>query len=405
VINEVREILSGLTLKGNLELWTLLRYPAVQRRSGCDKFASLTRRCRSFQTAFFKEEILMFRLALPFCILLFLTVAIGQSVSVSEPAKQWQLYVLPGEELSFSLPEEPTATITYRPLKNPNDPNEKPKPGRLYSAYAAGVVYLIVSFENPLGAESLQAFEAEANSFPVGGQSLKFMGDLSLDGFSGREHSFTSNLSGFVRFYQGKSHVYVVRAITDDINRTDLKQFFDSLSFASRKTNYDPAQHRQAEVIITPPAPAAAAAENGIGPGRGGGVGAGVSGGVGGVGQGEGSGASKGNGVGTGPGGAGADGPAVFSGREVDRKARVVLKPAAAYTTIARRNQITGTVVLRVVLASSGHVEKITALKALPDGLTERAILAARTLRFIPAVKEGQWVSQYIQLEYTFNLY
>jgi TonB family protein len=346
----------------------------------------------------------MFRLALPFCILLVLTGVSGQSLSVSDSAPQWQLYVLPGEELSFSLPQEPAASVTYRPRKNPNNPNEKPKPGRLYSAYSAGVVYLIVSFENPRGAESLEAFEAEAGSFPVGNHSLKFTGDLSLDGFSGREHSFTSNLSGFVRFYQGKSHVYVVRAITDDINRTDIKQFFDSLSFVSRKTNYDPAKHRQAEMIVSSPVPAAEG-DNGIGPGRGGGVGAGVSGGVGGVGPGEGSGASKGNGVGTGPAGEGASGPAVFTGREVDRKARVVLKPAAAYTTTARRNQITGTVVLRAVLASSGQVERITALKALPDGLTESAIQAARTLRFIPAVKGGQWVSQYIQLEYSFNLY
>jgi protein TonB len=98
-------------------------------------------------------------------------------------------------------------------------------------------------------------------------------------------------------------------------------------------------------------------------------------------------------------------GPVVFTGKDVDRKARVVFKPAAGYTTSARRNQITGTVVLRAILASSGQVERIIALKALPDGLTERAILAARMVRFIPAVKEGQWVSQYIQMEYTFNLY
>jgi TonB family protein len=363
----------------------------------------------------------MFRLAVPFCILLFLTIATGQSLSASEPAKQWQLYVLPDEELSFSLPEEPMASVTYRPQKNPNDPNEKPKSGRLYSAYGAGVVYLIVSFDNPLGAESLEAFEAEADSLPAGGHGLKLMGDLSLAGFPGREYSFNSILSGFVRFYQGKNHVYVVQAITDEINRTDLELFFDSLSFASRKPNYDPAQHRQAEMVNSSPAPAAAATENGVGPGksgsvgsvapgRGEGVGPGVSGGIGtgtggGVGPGEGSGMIKSNGVGTGPTVASTAGPTVFTGKDVTRKARIVFKPAAGYTTTARRNQITGTVVLRAVLASSGHVERIVALKPLPDGLTERAILAARTMRFIPAVKDGQWVSQYIQIEYAFNLY
>ena len=345
----------------------------------------------------------MFRLTIPICILLFLTGVSGQSLSIFDPAQQWQLYVLPGEELSFSLPQEPTASLTGRPKKNPNDPTEKPKGGKLYSAYGAGVVYVILSFDNPRGVEGLEVFEAEADSYPVGGHSLKFAGDLSLGGFAGREHSFASNVSGLVRFYQGKNHVYVVAAITDDINRTDIKLFFDSLSFAARKTNYDPAKHRESIPVIPSPASLGQGAGNdGIGPGRSGGVGAGVSGGVG---PGEGSGSSTSSGVGTGPGGASATGPAVFSGREVTRKARIVLKPAAGYTEEARKSQLTGTVVLRAVLASSGQVERIVALKPLPLGLTEKAILAARSVRFIPAVKDGQWVSQYIQFEYNFNLY
>ena len=41
----------------------------------------------------------------------------------------------------------------------------------------------------------------------------------------------------------------------------------------------------------------------------------------------------------------------------------------------------------------------------LPHGLTERALIAARKINFTPAVKDGQAVSMYIQLEYNFNLY
>ncbi len=64
-----------------------------------------------------------------------------------------------------------------------------------------------------------------------------------------------------------------------------------------------------------------------------------------------------------------------------------------------------GTVILRVVFSSSGEVANIQAVKTLPLGLTERAIMAARRIRFVPAIKGGQPVSVHMQLEYNFNLY
>jgi hypothetical protein len=41
----------------------------------------------------------------------------------------------------------------------------------------------------------------------------------------------------------------------------------------------------------------------------------------------------------------------------------------------------------------------------LPYGLTERAVEAAKKLKFCPAVKDGKYVSVSMQLEYHFNLY
>ncbi|MDX6695309.1 MAG: hypothetical protein QOF02_3861, partial [Blastocatellia bacterium] len=38
-------------------------------------------------------------------------------------------------------------------------------------------------------------------------------------------------------------------------------------------------------------------------------------------------------------------------------------------------------------------------------GLTEKAIAAARQIRFSPAMKDGRAVSQFVQIEYNFNLY
>jgi outer membrane biosynthesis protein TonB len=37
--------------------------------------------------------------------------------------------------------------------------------------------------------------------------------------------------------------------------------------------------------------------------------------------------------------------------------------------------------------------------------LTEKAIAAARRIQFSPAMKDGRAVSQYIRVEYNFNIY
>jgi TonB family protein len=153
------------------------------------------------------------------------------------------------------------------------------------------------------------------------------------------------------------------------------------------------------------------------GPGTGGGIGSNEGLGIGnGRGPGFGPGDKGNTGDGTkqtgccGPGGSRGEGypssdDRLFSGNEVEQRARLLLKPEPQYTEEARRNQIEGTVVLRVVFASSGEVVQIRAVRQLPFGLTERAIAAARQIRFAPAIKSGHPVSVYMQLEYNFNLY
>jgi TonB family protein len=144
---------------------------------------------------------------------------------------------------------------------------------------------------------------------------------------------------------------------------------------------------------------------NGIGTGRGGGIGPGEGGGIGPGRGGNIGGGDRNDGGGGAGGGGGGDYNRIFSGKEVNSKARVLSKPEPQYTEDARKNQITGTVVLRAVFTSGGQVTSIRAVSGLPYGLTERAIAAARQIRFTPAMKDGRAVSMYIQLEYNFNLY
>ncbi len=145
---------------------------------------------------------------------------------------------------------------------------------------------------------------------------------------------------------------------------------------------------------------------NGIGSGNGGGVGPGNGGGYGpGNGGNTGGGDRREGGGGPGGGGGGTDYNRIFSGKDVTSKARVLEKPEPQYTEAARKNQITGVVIIRAVFSASGQVTNISAISKLPDGLTEKAIAAARQIRFVPATKDGRPVSMWMQLEYNFNLY
>jgi TonB family protein len=98
-------------------------------------------------------------------------------------------------------------------------------------------------------------------------------------------------------------------------------------------------------------------------------------------------------------------GSAVFSPRDVDVKVHILSKPQPSYTDAARQNQVSGTVVLRVVFSSAGSVTNISVVRALPYGLSEQAIAAAKQIKFQPAMKDGHPVSTSMQLEYNFNLY
>jgi TonB family protein len=97
--------------------------------------------------------------------------------------------------------------------------------------------------------------------------------------------------------------------------------------------------------------------------------------------------------------------PAIFSSKEVSVKARVLTRPEPSYTEEARQSQITGTVVLRAIFAANGRVIGIRVVSGLSGGLSERAIEAARKIKFLPAMKDGRPVSMFIQIEYSFNLY
>lgn len=87
------------------------------------------------------------------------------------------------------------------------------------------------------------------------------------------------------------------------------------------------------------------------------------------------------------------------------RRPRILSKPEPLYTEEARQNQITGTVVLSVLLTETGEVTEIRVVRGLSHGLSERAIEAAKQIKFVPAESNGKKTSYKLILEYNFNLY
>lgn len=151
------------------------------------------------------------------------------------------------------------------------------------------------------------------------------------------------------------------------------------------------------------------------GPGSGGGMGTGV-----GTGAGSGRGTGMGSGSGSGSGGGSGDGNGDGSGSGGLRDARnppppppagvtsplrIISTPKATYTEAARKNNVQGSVLVRVTLLASGQVGNVTVVRGLPDGLNEKAIAAARMIRFEPKKVNGVPVPVTKTLEFTFSIY
>ncbi|MGH9937346.1 MAG: TonB family protein [Blastocatellia bacterium] len=86
------------------------------------------------------------------------------------------------------------------------------------------------------------------------------------------------------------------------------------------------------------------------------------------------------------------------------RRPTILYREKAQYTQEARDNNVEGVVALSVVFGADSQIKNIVVVRGLPHGLTEKAIEAAKKIRFEPAMKDGQPVNVRSMLEYTFRL-
>lgn len=286
-----------------------------------------------------------------FVLSLLLIVINAQAQTPSRTEASWKMYTIPGEDFSVALPNLPAFHTTY-------DEYEPYKKRRIYSlgAYADGLVYVVYVYENPKRRQSLDSFLKKAE-IPQSGLT-----DLTVNGFPGKER-WRAEFESMSQFFATEHRLYHFMAMGTSFDDPRMTKFFSSLSLHRLKDSI--------ELVDGPGLPWEVPAEP-----------------------------------------ESADDETtkrtyekIHAGKEVDRKARLGMKPEPSYTESARQSSVTGTVVLKVVFARDGRVTNIRTVSGLPFGLTEKAIDAARKIKFIPAIKNGKYVSMWYQLEYNFNLY
>jgi len=84
---------------------------------------------------------------------------------------------------------------------------------------------------------------------------------------------------------------------------------------------------------------------------------------------------------------------------------KILSKPRPVYTEQARKEQISGSVRLRIVFKADATIGPIIVVQGLPFGLTENAEEAARGIKFQPATRDGVPINQTKVLEFTFLIY
>jgi TonB family protein len=276
----------------------------------------------------------------------------------------WERYTTVGEEFSVLMPELPGVIQRLECLDI--DCHVK-RIDNTYAAYSNGVVYLVTSYQTPRG-PSLEEIISERMSPALIDSSDTVKSEVKLNKFKGKKYIYPAQAYGYdilTAFYLTDEHVYEITAVGGSRKDSAIQKFFKSFELGSKKgKEIGNGARTGAESLAAPASPKKETQS------------------------------SQGN-----P-------PAnIFKPNEVTRKAIIITKPAPAYTEEARKNLLTGTVTLQMVFAASGRVTNIRTVSGLQHGLTEKAIEAARKIYFLPAVKDGKRVSQYIRVEYNFNIY
>jgi len=93
-------------------------------------------------------------------------------------------------------------------------------------------------------------------------------------------------------------------------------------------------------------------------------------------------------------------GERIYKRKEIDKRVSLISKPEPQCPEGCGR----GKVMLQAIFSKTGKVVNIQVISATNQELADLSIAAAQKIEFEPAMKNGQYVSMYMMLEYYFNL-
>jgi len=93
----------------------------------------------------------------------------------------------------------------------------------------------------------------------------------------------------------------------------------------------------------------------------------------------------------------------IYSGKDVERRARIIDFKSLTIPKLATAHGVHGTVIINAVLCHNGRVTDIAVVQGLPFGVTENAISLVRNTRFSPAELNLHSVSQTMQFQFSVN--
>ncbi len=128
------------------------------------------------------------------------------------------------------------------------------------------------------------------------------------------------------------------------------------------------------------------------------------SGSGGGTGSGRGTGIGEGSGAGIGPGEGGGTGGGPYRPGSGVEPPRLLKEVRADYTEEARRGNVSGEVVLEIVVRRDGSVGDVRILQRLGAGLDQRAIQAVQQWKFAPGRMKGVPVDVVVEVAVDFKL-
>ena len=265
--------------------------------------------------------------------------------------REWERLRSVKDGFSVLFPEQPAVINRGQYRKAPV------RGARNYAAYQDGVVYFLLAFENPDHEKPLEYFlESQLPVTELRDTEVSAAKEISIGSFKGRQYSLkrydyrkSFTYPGVLRLFETKNRVLALVAVGKDETDSSVERFLQSLEISEKPGGKDiGAGVRYTESAPIPDSPVLPA--------------------------------------------------------EVSRKALILIKPPPEYPEEARERKLRGGVVLKGALSASGRVINLRVVSG-PPGLVQSALDAAHKIYFIPGVKDGRFISTFVQLEYNFDIY